>query len=186
MPLDDLFAKGEADAGPRVFFSGVQALKEEKDAFEIFWRNPDPIVRNRELPLRALALGANVDLGWVLAPKLNGIANQILKKLRELHGVALNGRQWVVKNRCAAFLEGHFQICQRPRQNLSTVHWLKRLAFANAGITEQSDDQRVHALGALQSEADKFVGTAGQFARIALPEQLQIIAHHAERLLQVM
>ena len=93
VPLDDLFAKGEADAGPRVFFSGVQALKEEKDAFEIFWRNPDPIVRNRELPLRALALGANVDFGWVLATKLNGIANQVLKKLRELHGVALNSGQ---------------------------------------------------------------------------------------------
>ena len=48
--LDDFFAQSEADAGAGIFFAGVEALEDEKDALEIFGWNADTVVAHGELP----------------------------------------------------------------------------------------------------------------------------------------
>lgn len=50
--LDDFFTEREADAGPGIFFAGVEALENQKDAIEIFCGDPDAVVPNGELPFR--------------------------------------------------------------------------------------------------------------------------------------
>src|SRR6266487_5806118 len=65
--FDDFFAKGKSNPRAGILLAGVEALKEEEDALEIFGGNADPIVLNGELPFLPLALDSNLDSGRLLA-----------------------------------------------------------------------------------------------------------------------
>ena len=87
----------------------------------------------------------------------------------------------------AALLDGHLQVRRRlgaPTCSVSTGS--KRLApGADARVGEQIVDQALHALGAVDGEADELVGVLVQLALVAPRQQLHVAGHHAQRLLQV-
>ena len=69
MPLDNLFAEGQADAGAGILFSGVETLKENKDAVEIFRRDPNSIIGNGEPPVIVLrAIGPTLSSFGITQP----------------------------------------------------------------------------------------------------------------------
>ena len=54
MALHDFLAHGEADAGAGVFFSCVQTLKDQENAFTVLGSNADAVVTYREAPFVSL------------------------------------------------------------------------------------------------------------------------------------
>ena len=79
VPLDDLLADGQPDAGAGVLGACVQPLKHAEDPFEVLWFDAQAVVSHREGPLRAAILGGrDVDLG-IRALVLDGVGDEILE-----------------------------------------------------------------------------------------------------------
>jgi hypothetical protein len=81
VPLDDLFADGEANPGPGILRTVMQTLKYNENPFDMLRFNADTIVRYSKQPISFLSFDADVDFNRLFAAKLNGVANEILKQL---------------------------------------------------------------------------------------------------------
>ena len=79
MPLYNFFANGKPDAGAGVFAAGVQALKDKEDALEVLRLNADAVIAHAEMPGIRKVFNFYVDLWWILAAELDGVADQILE-----------------------------------------------------------------------------------------------------------
>src|ERR1700722_13063341 len=74
MPLDDLFADGEAHSGAGELLAPMQALKHSKYPFEVLRFNAEAIVLHRENPFfRAILPSRNMHVGYFGAPILDGV-----------------------------------------------------------------------------------------------------------------
>src|SRR5260221_1577118 len=187
VPFDDFLAKRQSDAGAGIFLPAVQALKEDENAPEILGRDPDPIVPDRKLPFQALAFDLHLNHWRLRAAELDRVADQVLEQLGELDRVPLDARQGVMGYDCAAFFDSQLEVGKGPVQDLLHRHGFERFALgSHSRIGQQSDDERLHALRAVQGESDEFIGIVGQFPSVALAEKLQIIRYHAEGFLEVM
>ena len=76
----------------------MQALEDEEDTFRNAAAQDQCRYPARRTAILALCLGRNMDLGRLLSPELEGIANQILKQLQQLGLVGQNRGQRVVSN----------------------------------------------------------------------------------------
>ena len=96
MPLDNLLANSQADAGSRIVLAGVQPLEDLEDPLIILRVNANAVVAHREDPAPLRSLGADMNLRGLLAMELKGVANQVLKKLSDLAGVHRESGQRIV------------------------------------------------------------------------------------------
>ena len=128
MALHDLLADRQADASARVLGPGVQALKDDENTLCILRLDTDAVIAHRKQPVgpapapSGLAVGRvsplrgrdvlrpNVDFGGTLAPKLDGVAQQVLKQLYQLRPVGHQGWQAIVGDLGAALLNGCLKV----------------------------------------------------------------------------
>ena len=76
------------------------------------------VIADREHPLRALAFGRNVNVRrFIGLPILQSIADQVLKKLNELHPVDSDRRQMIVGYDGVTLRNGHLEIHHRRGQH---------------------------------------------------------------------
>jgi hypothetical protein len=88
--LHNFLAQAQADAGAFVFFSRVQASENIKDAIEVFWRNADAFVRHAEHPLTLGLASAHMHNRGIVAPKLDGVGQQVLQQHGDLAALGVN------------------------------------------------------------------------------------------------
>ena|SRR5678810_714082 len=105
MALNDLFAYRQAYAGTWIFFSIVQPLKNDKDSLGIFGVQSDPIVADRKQPFSGPACSRHIYLWCLLSVKLDGITDQVLKKLAQLYPIRHHSRQRIAGYDRPAFLD---------------------------------------------------------------------------------
>src|SRR5439155_312740 len=161
--LDDLAADGQADSVAGILGAGVQPLKYDKDILAILRRNADAVVGNGEFPFVLLPLSGDLNLRSFWPAKFNGIADQVLKYLRDLRGIRQDNRQVIVGDLCLTladrdlkigngalsliaqplFLKGaqhcHGQARQPVFENI--IHSALLDAFDRADVAESSGDQ---------------------------------------------
>jgi len=130
VPLHDLFAKSQADARAGVLFPIVQALEDDEDALAKLRVDADAVVAHGEGPVRAGRLRPDLYQRLGGAVKLDGIANQVLKQLHQLHFIAQHGRQRAAGHHGPAFLNGLAQIDERLLQDGVASGWDKGLGLA--------------------------------------------------------
>src|SRR5271165_4044089 len=77
--VDDLAAHGQADAGTRICGPLVQPLEDEENAISVLRLDADSVIRDREHPERAVAVGRDDDARRLLALELQRVAEQVLE-----------------------------------------------------------------------------------------------------------
>jgi hypothetical protein len=188
MPLDDIFADREAHSCAGEFLAPMQALKHSEYSFEVLRFDAESVVLHRKyLLLRAVLPGRNMNSGYFGAPILDGIAEQILKQLRQLQLVGHHTRQGIVRYARPAFLDGTAKIDHRPTQGTLTRSGHEFSALrANTRVRQQILNQGLHAFGAIHREDDKFIRIVVQLALVASGNECHVAGHHPQRFLQVM
>ena len=82
MPLDDLLADCESDAGAGKFLAFMQPLEHDKNSVEVLRIDSQAVIAHRESPFApAIFGGGNVNARHAGVLILDGIADQILKQL---------------------------------------------------------------------------------------------------------
>src|SRR6476646_9990293 len=110
MAFDNLPADGQADPGAGIFRLGMEALENDEDALRVLRRNADAVVPDGTMPVGILARGREGDLWRRLAAILDGVADQVLEELAELHPVARHGGQGANRDGGRALGDGGVQI----------------------------------------------------------------------------
>src|SRR5437899_10675370 len=88
--------------------------------------------------------------------KLDGIANEILKHLRQLNGIGGHFWQRLARDGRVAFGDGYFEIGNRRVEGLfATGQFESTAAQINARISQQILDQGLHPLGSISSKPNK-------------------------------
>ena len=148
---------------------------------------PSPLSLHREDPfLPAIPGGGDVYLRDSGALVLDGVADEVLKQLNQLHLVRQDGGQRIVRHQRAAFLDGAAQIDERLLQRLFAGGIEQLLSLCpDARIGQQILDQPLHAVGAVHGERNELVGIGVQLALVAPGQKLRVAGHHAQRLLQI-
>src|SRR5439155_15529307 len=158
VPLDDLLADGQPDAGAGVLIARVQALEDDEDALEVPGLDADAVVPDHEQPLRVLGLDADVDPWPLGAAELDGVADQVLEQGGDLDRVPGHGRQAVPRDLGAALLQGRAQIDHHLLEHGLAVDLLELAgARAGPGIVQEALDQAAHARGAVAGELDELL-----------------------------
>ena len=89
--LDKSFANGQTDARALVLGLVMRSLEYAKDLITKPWFNTDPVVPDRKRPSIVGGFARHVNFGDAVAV-LDRVADQILKELRELHWICIDGR----------------------------------------------------------------------------------------------
>ena len=187
MTLHDPLADGEPDAGACILLTGVQALKQAKDACEISGLDANAVVGHGEPPDLCLLTGVHMHQRWFVAAKLDRVTHQVLKKLSQLTGVCIHRWQVAMRDTRLAFLDRFSQVSASPRKSSRSVSRGKDTwRGTHPGISQQIINQRLHALAAANRMGNELVGPGIQGAAIAFFQQLHTAADRAQRLLQVM
>ena len=149
MALHDFLAQRQPNASARVFFTSVEALEDQKDTIEVFGWNANAVVADGKFPAGNSALfwqaaGRDMNLRGLLTTKLNGVADEILQELGELHWIPFHRRQGLRLYLRSTFFDGDLQVQQRVFENLTDVGWRKGLAgCADARISQEVANQLV-------------------------------------------
>src|SRR3954463_7981588 len=96
--LNNLFADGQTHASSRILLACVQPLEDHENSVEELGINSNTIVLHKKLPLSALFRGSNMDFRRILTVELDGIGDQVLKYLDNLHRITPNLRQGIMVN----------------------------------------------------------------------------------------
>ena len=116
VPLDDLLADRQADAGAGELFPLVQPLEHAEDPFEVLRLDSQPVVL---APRTSTSLAAvpGRDETWTCGDSgalvLDGVADQVLKQLNQLHLVGQDAGQRIVRHHGAAVFDGAAQVHER-------------------------------------------------------------------------
>ena len=84
MPLYYPAAQGKPDTGSRIFPAAVKALKDAKYPFEVLLFYTYSVVAYRKQPFTIVLFYSHMHFRCAFSPELDTIANQVLKKLRNL------------------------------------------------------------------------------------------------------
>ena len=88
VPLDDLLADGQADAGAGVLVARVQALEDDEDPLRVLAGRCRSRCRGRKIqPFARSALGGDVDRGASAPWNLIALPIRFWKDLADLHGI---------------------------------------------------------------------------------------------------
>ena len=113
MPRDDFAADRQADSRSRISVGSVQPLENLENPLLVFRIDADAVIADGKEPRILLERRGNMNQWRLLPAKFDGVADQVLKKLQQLRGVPLNGRQVVASDRRTGFLDGGLQIGRR-------------------------------------------------------------------------
>ena len=99
----------------------MQALENNENPVEILRGYANAVIAYAELPSTVLPYSGNVNAGRFLRPpELDGIAEQILEKLRQLRLVGGQCRERIVRDLCPALGYGNLEILLRDLKNFLT------------------------------------------------------------------
>src|SRR5271155_3861333 len=148
MPLHDFLANGQADARSGVFRLGMKALKDYEDPVAMLGRDANAVVAYGYLPVPSILLNGDTHARRFVSAELQGISEQVLKQLAELHGVAKNRGQAVTSDDGARLFDGQLQTIQDAVHHGLTPGRFQGLTLrAHARIGEQVADQCLHPGG---------------------------------------
>src|SRR5271166_1059704 len=175
VPFHNLFADRQANAGARILLTAVQALENNENPVKILRGYANAVIAYAELPGTMLPYCGNMNAGRFLPPpELDGIAEQILEKLRQLRLVGDQCRQRIVRDHRSALGNGYIKILLCGLENFSPVDGSERIASrADAGERQQVVDQGLHPGCAIDDESDEFVRVRVQFALVTPGQQLR-------------
>src|SRR5208337_568537 len=187
MALHNLFADRQANARAGIFLTAMQALKNNENPVKILRSDADAVIAYAELPSTVLPSSGNVNAWRFLRPpELDGIAEQILEKLRQLRLVGEKCRERIVRDLGPALGCGSLEILLRDLKNLLTGDRSKWItAHADAREGQQVVDQGLHPRRALDDEGDEFVRIRVQFSVVTPGQQLRETAHGPQWFLQI-
>src|ERR1700732_1545548 len=104
-------------------------------------------------------VSGNMDAWWLGAAEFEAVANQILKKLRELSGVPTNGGERIVGDCGSILLNGDFEAEERVVEDGSDICGSEGLALgSHARVGEEIIEQRLHTPHTVHGELDELVG----------------------------
>jgi len=99
MPLDDPLADGQSDSRTGIpVIAAVRPVENLENRTVLVFGKTDAVVANANLPFRFLAGCRDMHLGRIVASILNGIANEVLKELRELRAIGQENGQRIVRH----------------------------------------------------------------------------------------
>ena len=116
--LDNLFANGQADAGAGIFFLGMQALEDLKDAVGILRIKADAVIPDETSHSSPFLPGRKMNPGGLVVVKLDGVGDEILQQLAHLVRIDFQGRQGVVADFGAVFPNQGVQVVQGPFEDI--------------------------------------------------------------------
>src|SRR5262249_52747798 len=184
--LDDLLADREADPGPGVAVPRVQALEDDEDPLRVPHLEADAVVSYRDDPLLAFAVRLDPDVRRILPAELDRVRDQVLEELADLVWVDLHAREIAGFDPGAALLDRDLHAVEDIPQDRREVRREERPAVrADAGESEEIEDQVVHPRRALGGVADALVGVRTELALVAALEELDVGPDHAQGLLKV-
>ena len=173
MEVDDLLAERQADAGAAVDVATVQALEDHEYPVGEARLDPDPVVRNSELPHVALLTGRDLGLRSRVLIELYGVADEVLEQSREQRPVPPHARQSGGGDAGPSFSDHLVQVDQGLAVNVVQRHYFElRSVTADPGKSQQVIYERLHAGGPVDGEGDVLPGALVQFGGVAPAEQL--------------
>src|SRR5881394_390729 len=110
VPFDDLLADCEPDAGARVLRPCMEPLEELEDPLAVLGIDTDPVVADREDPLRLRAPRRDVHPGGGGAAELDRVRDQVLEELDHLQALGRDPGQGVVGHHGLALLYRQLQV----------------------------------------------------------------------------
>ena len=117
---------------------------------------------------------------------LDGVADEVLEQLDQLHLVRQDGGQGIVRHHRAASSMAPRRFMSACSNASSLEVSTQFLSFCpDARIGQQVLDQPLHAGGAVHREGDELVGVGVQLALVAPGQKLRVAGHHPQRLLQI-
>lgn len=187
MELDDLLAHRQADSAAGIDVLGVEPLEDHEHLVGILGFDPDAVVGHREPPQLPFPDRADTDLRCqVRAAELHRVADQVLPEHAHLGGIGDQGRQRIVRDRCARLLDAEAQGGQGPFHDRFEVDLLGIVVdAAHPGEVEEVVDQGLHPVGAVDGYGDVLVRLGVELPSVAPLEQLREAGDLAQRLLQV-
>src|SRR5579862_6167048 len=106
--LHHLRADGQADPGPWNIPS-VEPLEDAEDHLLVFRSDPNPVVANAEDPFALAMLCADVQARRTIRTIFEAVADEVLKKLRDLSFMAPDPRQGIERDRGPGFRDRRLQ-----------------------------------------------------------------------------
>jgi hypothetical protein len=79
--VDNLLANRQPDPVTGILGARMQAVKDGKNDFRVFWCDVDAVVGYRKHPFRLFPLRGYLNHGRLSAAKLDGVSDQVLKHL---------------------------------------------------------------------------------------------------------
>ena len=151
---------------------------------------PNAVIGHGEEPIilrPMLARHAHVHPRRALPAKLDGVADQVLKQLHQLNGVARDGGKRIVCHRRLALGDGRRKIQQNAVEHDVAVHRANVLVpRTHPRIRQQVVDELLHSRGSIDGIANEFVGVGVQPVLVPPGKQLGVTRHHPQGFLQIM
>src|SRR5262245_28497334 len=96
MTLHNLFADGQPNPRSWIFSAGMQPLEDAKDTLGMIRIETNTVIAHGKAPRLLVSSGRDMNVGALMAAKLNGIAEQVLKYEPELLCIGFDRRQQIV------------------------------------------------------------------------------------------
>jgi hypothetical protein len=123
----------------------------------------------------------------VCAAKLEGVGQQVLKKVGQLGGVRPSSGKRPAQHAAAAFPNRRLPVGDGRVQGRVGVHRAERLRpAADAGVSQQVMHQGLHPPGGIDGVREELVSLLVEDAAAAALQEFQVHVDLAQRLLEVM
>ena len=110
MPFDDFLTDRQADTRSGIFSARVESLEDDENAIGKLRVDADAVVANFDLPFSADVFGSDVHDRRLVTVEFDRVADEVLKQLRELGGVAHDDRQFIKNYLAAVFGDSGLQV----------------------------------------------------------------------------
>ena len=184
--FDDAFADRQPDPGPGVFLARVQPLEYDENALRILRFDADAVVPDAELPCAVPLGGRDFDPHRLRSGKLQGVPDQVLEKLAELHRIGLQFRQIAASNLGPFLFDGEPEVVERLPDDLADIEPLEGPSLRpDPGILQKVLNEPLHPLRAVHRVADEFMGSLVELILVTARQQLGVAGHHPKRFLKI-
>ena len=155
----DLAADRQPDSRARVDVPCMQSLEHLEYPVEVRRIDPNAVIGNGKLPLRTCPDRLHRHPRLPARIELDRVADKVLKQLGQLHPVAQDRWQGLVRDLRAGVGDGLLQVDQGIPQGSLALGGLELApAGADARKVQQPVQQRLHPPGAVNRELNEVVG----------------------------
>ncbi len=121
VPFHDAFADGQPDTRAGIILALVQTLEDDEDALEILRVDTNTVIADREDPVGCLFFDTYMNFRFLLAMKLDGIADQVLEERFQLRIIPHHHWQRVIGQFGLALYERDLQVLEDIPQDFPAI-----------------------------------------------------------------